>query len=359
MRARACLMLAPLALTLACADYGHLRAPAAATSDGGDARQDTRGTDGGAPDQAPIANDGGGFDLVGADLVAGGDTAGTGDVPDAATSPADVPAPTPDLPPPIDTAAPSPDLSTAPPDLAPPDSGPSATELAFGCPADEALRLCFTFDDIGTGTRLTDHSGRGNHGFLHTARVAGGVQGAALSFSTGAHFAQVPDSESLRLADAEVTYEAWIRPTMSPPDLGADIILGKVDPDYVGWAFALYGNDIRLYVNGNTARGASGVRFTFWNHVAIVLGRDGALVYINGKQVSELLPPLPIPLRLGLVTIGNTNPAIMNDKNRSGYTGEVDVLRIYARVRRPEEICAAADGAWTAGACRPRAVAAP
>lgn len=241
-------------------------------------------------------------------------------------------------------------------DAAPPGAGPSPAELAYGCPRDEALRLCFTFDDLGTSTRLTDRSEHGNHGFLNSAEVASGVAGYALSFRAGSHRAGVPDNQSLRLAETELTFEAWIRPTMSAPDLAADIILGKVDTDLVGWAFALYGTDIRLYVNGNTARGASGVLLGFWNHVAIVLRPAGVLVYINGKQVGGELPPLPIPLKTVPVTIGNTNPNIPTlNPTRSGYTGELDVVRIYARAKRPEEICADAGGSWADGACDPRA----
>jgi hypothetical protein len=32
------------------------------------------------------------------------------------------------------------------------------------------------------------------------------------------------------------------------------------------------------------------------------------------------------------------------------------VVRIYGRVRRPDEICADADGIWMAGSCQPRTV---
>jgi hypothetical protein len=169
----------------------------------------------------------------------------------------------------------------------------------------------------------------------------------------------VADAESLRLAGAEATFEAWIRPTGSPLDNAADIILGKVDLDLVGWAFALYGTDIRLYVGGTTSRGAAGVRFGFWNHVAIVVARAGVLVYIDGKQVGAQLPPLPLPLKTVPVTVGNTNPMATTNPDRSGYSGDLDVVRIYGRVRRPEEICADADGTFTAGACRPRTKVAP
>jgi hypothetical protein len=248
-------------------------------------------------------------------------------------------------------------VDTASVDVTVPDTAPSAEEVAFGCPADPELRLCLTFDDVGTGTRLTDHSGRGNHGFLNTARLVGGVSGSALGFSVGTQHARIPDAESLRLTGAESTFEAWIRPTMSPVDAGADIIIGKVDLDYGGWALALYGAEVRLYVSGVTQRGAPGIRFGFWNHVAIVLAPGGVLIYVNGKEAAPLQPPLPIPLKTGLVTIGNTNPAVMNDVNRSGYFGDVDVIRLYGRAKRPAEICADADGSWTAGACRPRTAA--
>jgi hypothetical protein len=314
-------------LVVACADYGHLRAPSASPgSDGGDgppdhSRAEIPLADGGPADALPPSTD------AGAGL----------DVPSA------------------DTTAP-PDAPPTQPDVAPGglDTAPTPEDLAFGCPPDPGLRLCFTFDDVGVGTRLTDRSGRGNHGFLDTAKVAGGVLGSALSFSAGTHVARLPDSDSLRLAEGEVTFEAWIRPAASPLDGGADVIIGKVDLDYVGWALALYGSDVRLYVNGTTWRGAPGVRFGFWNHVAVVLGTAGALVYVDGKQVLEMMTPLPIPLNTVPVSIGNTNPAIPNDKARSAFTGEVDVVRIYGRTRRPDEICAAADGRWMAGGCRPR-----
>jgi hypothetical protein len=324
-------------LTLACADYGHLRAPSASTGDGGDAAVGD-----GAADRA---HDGPASPLPDSESAEG--MSPLADAGDGSPAP-DGPGASPD--------APSTDTTSPPDTPGPQPDGPSAMDLAFGCPPDPTLRLCFTFDDIGVGTRLVDHSGRGNHGFLNTAKTAGGVHGSALSFTAGTHHAQLPDSESLRLVEGQATFEAWIRPTASPLDGGADIIIGKVDTDYVGWALALYGPEIRLYANGTTSRGASGVRFGFWNHVAVVLGPSGALVYIDGKQVMGMMSPLPIPLKTVLVSIGNTNPAIANDKAHSAFTGELDVVRIYGRVRRPDEICADADGVWMAGSCQPRTV---
>ena len=349
-------MVVPLVLAGGCVSYDALRAPRAGAADGG-RPADVQSHDGPLATSSDAVIPGTGAPSADGSAPAPADGApgprdGSSD--DPRPAPSDGPPPKLDAP--GDPRPPADAPSDPPP--APVDTAPTAQELAFGCPPDAELRACFTFDDIGAGTLLVDHSGRGNHGFLNTALVAAGVSGAGLSFTEPAQYATLPDATSLRLAGEEATFEAWLRPTGSPSDNGADYIIGKVNTTYQGWAFAIYLGEARVYVDGVTGRGGGPLTFGFWNHVSVVLARSGVLVYINGQRVSEVLAPLAIPAITDALTVGNARPELAAPlPDRHAFHGEIDVLRIYGRARRPEEICAAADRVWTAaGACTPRAV---
>jgi hypothetical protein len=237
---------------------------------------------------------------------------------------------------------------------------PTAEELAFGCPPDAELRGCWAFDEPGP---MTDGSGRNNHVMRNTAQwVNDGVRGGALRFTTGRQFAVIPDSASLRLAGSEATFEAWIRPTMSVADGGADTIASKFTSGFTGWSFCGYDHQVRLYTNGTTNQAAGTFADRSWAHVAVVLRQSGVDIYLDGiKRNGVPLAPLTIAGNQESITIGGLDPANLGVQppERFAFHGDIDVLRIYGRPRRPEEICFAAGRAFTGGSCRPGSAPAP
>jgi hypothetical protein len=76
-------------------------------------------------------------------------------------------------------------------------------------------------------------------------------------------------------------------------------------------------------------------------------------MYIDGTRVAAV-PPAALDLLPNTepLTLGNRNPA-QNDSAPAltAFYGDLDVLRIYARSKRPEEICADAGRAWSDGLC--------
>jgi hypothetical protein len=238
---------------------------------------------------------------------------------------------------------------------------PTPEEVAFGCPPDPELRACYAFDDPGP---MMDGSGRGNHMMRNTALwVNEGVRGGTLRFTTGRQFAVIPDAPSLQLAGSEATFEAWIRPTMSSgTDGGADTIASKFNSGFTGWSLAGYNHEVRLYTTGTINHGAGTFLDRSWTHVAVVLSKAGVDVFLDGVRRNPMpLPPLTITVNQESVTIGGLDPANLGalPPERFAFYGDIDVLRIYGRPRRPEEICAAAGRAFTAGSCRPGSAPAP
>jgi Concanavalin A-like lectin/glucanases superfamily len=237
---------------------------------------------------------------------------------------------------------------------------PTAEQLAFGCPPDAELRGCWAFDEPGP---MLDGSGGNNHVMRNSAQwVNDGVRGGALRFTTGRQFAVIPDSASLRLAGSDATFEAWIRPSMSTADGGADTIASKFTSGFTGWSFCGYDHQVRLYTTGTTNQAAGTFADRSWAHVAIVLRRDGVDVYLDGIKRNPMpLAPLTITANQESITIGGLDPANLGTlpPERFAFHGDIDVLRIYGRPRRPEEICAAAGRSFVSGSCRPGSAPAP
>jgi hypothetical protein len=253
---------------------------------------------------------------------------------------------------PIDTPVAADSLPLPPDAPSAPDvpAGPSAEELAFGCPHDDELRLCYTFDD--PGTTLIDGSAHANHGMRNTAGVGLGIRGMALSFTTGAQFATIPEHPAQRLAGSRATFEAWIRPSMSSgTDLVADTIISKWTATS-GYTFGAYGRELRVYSGNGGARGAGVLALNAWTHAAVVLAATETIVYLNGVRANAAaLPALALVANTEPVTIGKLLPGLTSPET-SGWFGLIDVVRVYGRVKTPEEICLDAFRTWSGGACR-------
>jgi hypothetical protein len=286
----------------------------------------------GAPPAAPDASAG---DLRPAD-VESADRPDAGDGPViTADAPADLSARAPDSG--VDL---SPDVS---PDL------PPSTPPAFGCPADNALVACYTFDD-DSGNAISDGSGLGNAGTTDAARVRG-VHGMALRFSDGMQVAQVRNAPSLKLAGSNATIEAWVKPAMYPAEMVLDFLVGKVGANPAdGYAFGMSMGKFGGY-SGGSGQLAGAVPTGIWSHIAVVWGPAGLSHYHNGTRVGSFG-------RLDLVP--NDEPLTLGNRSRVGapvsapyfaFYGELDVVRVYSRARTAAEICADANRTMVGADC--------
>ena len=153
------------------------------------------------------------------------------------------------------------------------------------------LVAAYNFDE-GSGSVLTDLSGRGNAGQIHGARwTTEGRFGGALVFDGVGNVVVVPHSPALDLTEA-MTLEAWIYPTAAQS--GWRAVVQKEFDTY----FLLAGSRAGpLRPGGGGTFGASTEVVTNrvvvpthrWTHVALTY--DGAVLqlYIDGRPVTRRL----------------------------------------------------------------------
>jgi len=181
------------------------------------------------------------------------------------------------------------------------------------------LVAAYPFED-GTGSAVTDASGRGNTGSITGATwTTAGKFGNALAFNGGARVT-ISDSASLRLTSA-MTLEAWVYPS-SVTSAWRDVLY-KGDDNYfleatssnggVPWAGGTFGE-----VSGPTALPANA-----WTHLAVTYDGATLRLYVNGAQVSS------VPRTGSIAT--STNPLQIGGDNIYGqfFQGTIDEVRVY------------------------------
>lgn len=298
-------------------------------------------------------NDGARADAGAADAASGGPDAATPALDaarDAAAPPADRPRPAPDAVARDTQPSPSPDGPTTPPG----DAG--ATQAAFGCPPDPALRACYTFDEA-SGDAIMDGSGHGNHGTTTAPRGAGAF-GRGLNLSAGTHNAVIRHAEALDLPQRQATLEAWIRIDTFTADARTDMLMAKLGGDGAGYAFGLQLTRMAALTTELTGQSGGTLTRGVWSHVAAVFTMTAVIFYHNGVQVAVTGP-------LDILDDANTAPLVLGsryamdpgtDPAASAYAflGDVDVVRIYGRARTSQEICLDAGGTPIGVSCMPR-----
>src|SRR5262249_34292311 len=91
-----------------------------------------------------------------------------------------------------------------------PDAGVTVS-VKSAVTSTNGLVAAYGFND-GSGTTLTDSSGKGNNGTIAIATWATGMFGKALSFDGSSSMVTVPDANSLDLTSG-MTLEAWVNPS--------------------------------------------------------------------------------------------------------------------------------------------------
>jgi hypothetical protein len=228
------------------------------------------------------------------------------------------------------------------------DGATGTTPPAFGCPPDEALVACYTFDE-DPGDQVLDGSGKRNNG-VSTATHTRGVHGMGLRFGSGTQAVRVPHSASLDLVGSNATIEAWVFPATYPTTAGLDHVLSKQSAvDSNGYAFGVYRGQFGGY-SGMTGQLAGNVPVGSWSHIAAVWGPDGLSLYHQGRRVGGM-GRLDLAANAEVLIIGNRRPVTGYPMPLFAYFGDLDVIRIYARARTPEEICEDANRHMVGGSC--------
>lgn len=194
------------------------------------------------------------------------------------------------------------------------------------------LVAAYSFDE-GSGSSVSDTSGKGNAGSIGTATWSTtGRFGKALVFNGSTSMVTIPHSPSLNLTTG-MTLEAWVNPSVVKP----------------AWVDVIYKHDDRFYLEASSTNGsrpvggaptASGRSEAFapsaltpnvWTHLALTYDGSRLRLYVNGTEVSSVARSGAILTSTSAVTIGG-------DPYGQHFTGMIDEVRIYSVARTAAEI---------------------
>jgi PKD repeat protein len=214
-------------------------------------------------------------------------------------------------------------------------ASPTAAPPGTSIGTSTGLVAAYGFEE-GTGTGVSDRSGKGNNGVASSATwIATGRFGKALSFNGASSWVTVADSPSLDPTNG-MTLEAWVYPTASTP----------------GWATAIMkeqagGESYSLYANSDSDQPTTGV-FTggairalnagtavppnAWTHLAATYDGATQRLYINGVQVASRAQTGAIATSSSPLRIGG------NSVWGEFFKGYIDEVRIYSRALGTAEI---------------------
>jgi hypothetical protein len=255
--------------------------------------------------------------------------------PPPAPAPDPAPAPAPPPPPaPAPAPAPAPPPPPAPAPAPAPDPAPVPAPAPDPAPATGGLVAAFGFAE-STGTKITDSSGRANHGTTAGAtRTTSGKYGRALSFDGVNDYASVPDTASLDLTKG-MTLEAWVYPTAG----GSAWRTALLKETSAGLSYGLYafdgGGHSAGFLNSGSDIGASSTTalpLSKWSHLAATYDGAALKLYVNGalkstRTATGAMPTSTKPLKIG----GN---AVWGEF----FKGSIDDVRVYSRALSATEL---------------------
>ncbi len=210
----------------------------------------------------------------------------------------------------------------------------TATYTAAGGAA-PGLVGAYAFNE-GSGAAAGDVSGHLNNGTLQngTQWTTGGKFGGALSFDGVNDAVQVPDDDSLDLANG-MTIEAWVRPGAAN---GWRTAIFKPQPS--GLVYALYGNTsgnvpmAEAWIDGGArkASGSTQLPVDAWSHLAATYDGTVVRMYVNGT-------PLGTASRTGgILTSAEPLWIGANPVWPEPFIGQIDEVRIYDRALTAEQV---------------------
>jgi hypothetical protein len=210
-------------------------------------------------------------------------------------------------------------------------------------PAATGLAAHYTFDE-GSGTRVGDSSGNGNHGTVNgNPQWVAGKIGGAMAFDGAGDYVDCGKAASLVIRDA-ITVSCWIKVAAFSRDWEAILAMG--DDSYRMSRSATNGNSIHFGCNGPTGGNLDAktvVTTDTWRHVALVYDGAYKVIYIDGIEDARVASTGQINVSAYTLHIGDNS----QQANRN-LKGVVDDVRIYNRPLSAEEV------AGLAGQTKPR-----
>jgi chitodextrinase len=203
----------------------------------------------------------------------------------------------------------------------------AATSPCTAPPSPTTAVAAYSFD-AGSGTALTDVSGKGNNGTISGATwTSAGKSGGALSFDGVNDLATIADSSSLDLANG-MTLEAWVRPTATgswrtvvTKEMTGNLVYGLFSDSNTAQAAGI----VSVGPLQDIVRATSAPAMSSWTHLATTYDGANQRIYVNGALVASRpltgsMANSTGPLQIG----GNTVWA-------EWFQGQIDDLRIYNR----------------------------
>lgn len=203
-----------------------------------------------------------------------------------------------------------------------------------------------------SGTSAEDKTGKGNPGTLQGATWAtsslelspaptlepapaepsetSSTQTTILTFDGVDDYVEIPTNPTLDVID-NFTIEAWIKPEV----LSRRIIDKNFGGQSEGFTFDTYPQNLRFINKGIILTSRGTLKTGTWQHVAVTFKQEanGAKLYINGE-----LDQTGTPSQVGTVTKLPVRLGSQADALGYLFKGEMAEVRIWNRVRSPEEI---------------------
>ena len=187
-----------------------------------------------------------------------------------------------------------------------------------------ALVAAYDFNE-GSGTTVTDLSGRGNTGTIANATwTTAGKFGNALQFNGTNARVNINDSTSLRLTNG-MTLEAWVNPS-SVTSAWRDVIYKGNDNYYLEGTTTRSGSPgagSTIGAANLTAFGTAALTVNTWTHLAETYDGTALKLYVNGALVSTVAASGSIATSANQLQIGGDS--IFGQY----FAGKIDEIRIY------------------------------
>ncbi len=191
----------------------------------------------------------------------------------------------------------------------------------------------YTFDE-GTGTRVGDSSGNGNHGTVNgNPNWVSGIYNGAMAFDGVGDYVDCGKGASLVIRDS-ITISCWIKVAAFARDW--ETIVGMGDDSYRMSRSATNGNSAHFGCNGPTGGNLDAttiVTTNTWRHITLVYDGAYKIIYIDGVEDARVAST-------GQIDVSAYNLYIGENAQQAGryLEGAVDDLRIYSRPLSAEEV---------------------